>query len=84
MAKGKGGKGKTMKGKSVAKEPAPVYKPSIWFDNGNLPASLKDVKPGAKVSLTVTGRITSRTEDAKGVSNLQFEIGKVNGGKGKR
>lgn len=78
MAKGKGSKGKTMKGKSAAREHRPpVYKPNIYFDNGNMPVSLKDVKPGDTVSLTVTGKVVRRTEDAKGVADLQFEIGKV-------
>jgi hypothetical protein len=84
MAKSKSST-KKMRGKSVvAEQTPPTYRPSIYFDNGNLPASLKDVKPGAQVSLTITGRVVRRTENAKGVSDLQFEIGKVAGGGGKK
>lgn len=76
-------RGLPMKGKGAAQEHIPVYRPSIYFDNGNVPNSLRDAKPGAQVSLVVTGRVTSRTEDAKGVSNVRFEVGKVDQGRRK-
>ncbi len=71
--------GKTMKGKSFAAPQIPLYKPRVYFGDGNVPEPLRAAKPGSKVSLVVTGKVVCRTEDAKGVANVEFEIGKVGG-----
>ena len=70
---------KKMSGKSAAKQSArtDTYKPSLYLHGTNIPDHLKSVKPGEKVSITLQGTITHRSEDPKGVSSVEFEIGKI-------
>lgn len=84
------GKGKTTKtnskgtkktaGKSNVLASPEVYKPTIYLDDGQIPAELKNSKVGKTVNLVVTGKIISKSErsDTDGTSNsMSIEVGKI-------
>lgn len=57
------------KKKMPGKNPSPpkqtdLIKPVIWLENGQVPDSLKAIKPGQKVQLTVDAVVEAKTERA--------------------
>lgn len=82
-----GTKGKKTPGKSnVLASELQAYKPTIYLDDKQIPAGMKNAKVGSSVNLVVTGKIISKSErsDRDGTSNsVQIEIGKMQPGKGK-
>lgn len=68
--------GKRMKGKGMVSKPA-TYKPTLYLDNGNIPASIKNTKPGSRVSMTVEGKITRRSEETGGTTRVDVEISRI-------
>lgn len=74
---------KKVPGRSSVTEDMPLYKPSIYLDNGQIPKELKGAKVGDKVTLQVTGKIIRKTEsaDTNGVSNtVGIEMGSIAAG----
>lgn len=41
-----------------------LTKPMLWLENGQVPESLKEIKPGQKVQLTVDAVVEAKTERA--------------------
>ena len=76
MAKATGTKAMTkMAGKSAPKAtPMPEYKPSLYLDGKQVPKALRDVKPGAKVTVTATAKVISKSERLGGDSSISIEL----------
>lgn len=70
-----GKKPREVKGKSQTNmRESPVWKPSIWLDDKQIPKELKDAKPGTKVEMTVVGKVVSKSEHLDGGSmSIEFE-----------
>jgi len=72
---------KKMTGKSAtADAKCPVYKPTIYLDDNQIPSALKGAKVGSSVNVVVTGKIIGKSErtDKDGTSNsMQIEVGKI-------
>ena len=78
-ATAKTAKAKKMTGKSNAVD-CPVYKPTIYLDDNQIPSALKGAKVGSSVNVVVTGKIIGKSErtDKDGTSNsMQIEVGKM-------
>jgi hypothetical protein len=67
---------KRMKGKGTISK-SPVYKPTLYLDDGNIPTSIRKAKPGSRVSMTVEGKISRRSEEAGGTTRVDVEIGRI-------
>jgi hypothetical protein len=63
-AKGAGKNKKKMPGKSISSGLAkvPAYKPTLYLENGQIPASIDKKKVGDKASITVDVKVMSKTE----------------------
>jgi hypothetical protein len=73
-------KAKKMAGRSNIEASPVIFKPAIYLEDGQIPASLKGTKVGANVNLTVTGKIVrkSETQDKGGTNtSVAIEIGEI-------
>lgn len=68
---------KKVRGKSVKLIPESVYKPSIYLDEKQVPAELKEAPVGKPVKLDVTAKLLSRTDCAGGTSSVHLEIDSI-------
>lgn len=76
---------KKMKGKSNAVDKtAPVYKPSIYLDDKQIPKALKDAKPGTTVQFMATGKVLSKSERLGEGQSLSIELDKMTASPKKR
>lgn len=64
---------------------APVYKPSIYLDNKQIPKELNSAKPGQTVTVTAKAKVTRKSEGTGGERSVSVELDKisVSPGKGK-
>ena len=80
-ATAKTAKAKKITGKSVTAEAkCPVYKPTIYLDDNQIPSALKGAKVGSSVNVVVAGKIIGKSErtDKDGTSNsMQIEVGRI-------
>jgi|GEM_PF-3342881 len=74
-------KTKKMPGKSdVARAKVPVYKPTIYLDDGQIPKDIQGAKVGSTVNFMVSGKVVSKTErsDTSGTNNsVSIEVNKI-------
>jgi hypothetical protein len=65
---------KKMRGKSMAAVEVPVYKPTLYLEDNQVPKELIQAKPGETVVLQVKGKIQSRREEAGNHKAVTVEV----------
>ena len=65
---------KKMRGKSIAAVEAPVYKPTLYLENNQVPKELIQAKPGETVVLQVKGKIQSKREETGNHKAVTVEV----------
>lgn len=65
---------KKMRGKSVVTVETPVYKPTLYLENNQVPKELIQAKPGETVVFQVKGKIQSKREEAGNHKAVTVEV----------
>lgn len=71
---------KTVPGKGASNGPktaSVAYKPSLYFDGKQIPKELANAKPGDKVTMTVTAKVTRMGESLDMGKSISVELDKM-------
>lgn len=68
-------KTKKIPGKTASTiEKIPIYKPTMYLDEKQIPKELAGIDVGKSVNLTVKAKLVRRTEESNGRSSVSLEL----------